>query len=83
VTGHIGMQGSPARVNDFETSFLILFVLGCAAAIRRAQHTGGILAISTTLFGLMYGAVAAQLHPEDQFFPEHRKTTANSTFSIS
>ena len=28
LTGRIGTQGSPARVNDFETSFLILFVLG-------------------------------------------------------
>src|ERR1035437_6466332 len=29
VTGHLGTaNGSPARVNDFETSFLILFVLG-------------------------------------------------------
>src|SRR5437667_12525807 len=28
LTGHIGTQGSPARVNDFETSFLTLFVLG-------------------------------------------------------
>jgi len=28
LTGQIGTSGSPARVNDFETSFLILFVLG-------------------------------------------------------
>src|SRR5580698_4408878 len=28
LTGHLGTSGSPARVNDFETSFLILFVLG-------------------------------------------------------
>src|SRR5713101_4161204 len=28
LTGVVGRSGSPARVNDFETSFLILFVLG-------------------------------------------------------
>jgi hypothetical protein len=27
-TGHLGISGTPARVNDFETGFLILFVLG-------------------------------------------------------
>src|SRR5881628_1025909 len=27
LTGHLGIYGTPARVNDFETSFLILFVL--------------------------------------------------------
>src|SRR5262249_41249438 len=28
LTGHLGTYGTPSRVNDFETSFLILFVLG-------------------------------------------------------
>src|SRR6516162_8553220 len=28
LTGHVGTSGVPSRVNDFETSFLILFVLG-------------------------------------------------------
>src|SRR6478609_11646284 len=28
LTGKLGIHGTPARVNDFETSFLILFVLG-------------------------------------------------------
>src|SRR4051812_1493462 len=55
VTGHIGTQGSPARVNDFETTFLILFVLGlCLRQFFSRSNTAGILAISTTLFGLMY-----------------------------
>ena len=38
LTGQLGTSGSPARVNDFETSFLILFVLGLvpAAILRRA-----------------------------------------------
>ena len=55
LTGKIGTQGSPARVNDFETSFLILFVLGlCLCQFFSRSNTAGILAISTTLFGLMY-----------------------------
>src|SRR5579859_6143950 len=55
LTGVVGRSGSPARVNDFETSFLILFVLGlCLRQFFSKSNTAGILAISTTLFGLMY-----------------------------
>ncbi len=57
LTGWIGTQGSPARVNDFETGFLIFFVLGlCVRQFVSRSNTAGILAISTTLFGLMYVA---------------------------
>src|SRR5450755_4665489 len=56
VTGHIGTaNGSPARVNDFETGFLILFVLGlCVRQFLSKSNAAGLTAISTTLFGLMY-----------------------------
>lgn len=55
LTGVLGTSFSPARVNDFETSFLILFVLGlCLRQFFSRSNTAGILAISTTLFGLMY-----------------------------
>lgn len=55
LTGHLGTQGSPARVNDFETTFIILFVLGlCVRQFLARSNTAGILAISVTLFGLMY-----------------------------
>jgi phosphatidate cytidylyltransferase len=55
VTGHLGMSNSPARVNDFETSFLILFVLGlCIRQLFSKQNPAGITAIAVTLFGLMY-----------------------------
>lgn len=55
LTGVLGRSGSPARVNDFETSFLILFVLGlCLRQFFSKSNATGILAISTTLFGLMY-----------------------------
>ena len=37
-TGKLGIDDSPARVNDFETCFLILFVLGlCVRQIGRAH----------------------------------------------
>ena len=55
LTGQIGISNSPARVNDFETSFIILFVLGlCVRQFVSKSNTAGIVAISTTLFGLMY-----------------------------
>jgi hypothetical protein len=44
LTGHLGLNDSPARVNDFETGFLILFVLGLVrAAVRFQTNTTGIL----------------------------------------
>jgi phosphatidate cytidylyltransferase len=50
-----GIHGSPSRVNDFEVIFLIVFVLGlCFRQFVSKSNTKGILAISTTLFGLMY-----------------------------
>jgi len=69
LTGHIGTQGSPARVNDFETSFLILFVLGlCVRQFVSRSNTAGILAISTTLFGLMYVPWLLNFIQKIQFF---------------
>ena len=55
VTGQLGTHGSPARVNDFETSFLILFVLGlCLRQHMSRDNTSGLSAIAVTLLGLMY-----------------------------
>jgi phosphatidate cytidylyltransferase len=69
LTGHIGMQGSPARVNDFETSFLILFVLGlCLRQFFSRSNTAGIVAISVTLFGLMYVAWLLNFIQKINFF---------------
>jgi len=54
-TKYLGINDSPARANDFETGFLILFVLGlCVRQFISKTNTTGILTISTTLFGLMY-----------------------------
>ena len=53
--GWLGIWNSPARVNDFETSFLILFVLGlCIRQLFAKLNPDGLSAISVTMFGLMY-----------------------------
>ena len=76
-TGRLGIHASPARVNDFETSFLILFVLGlCLRQFVSRSNTAGILAISTTLFGLMYVPWLLNFIQKINFFPgigEHGK----------
>ncbi len=70
LTGLIGTSGSPARVNDFETSFLILFVLGlCLRQFFSRSNTAGIVAISTTLFGLMYVPWLLNFIQKINFFP--------------
>jgi phosphatidate cytidylyltransferase len=70
LTGQLGTSGSPARVNDFETSFLILFVLGlCVRQFVSRSNTAGILAISTTLFGLMYVPWLLNFIQKINFFP--------------
>jgi phosphatidate cytidylyltransferase len=70
VTGFIGTQGSPARVNDFETSFLILFVLGlCVRQFISKTNTAGLTAIAITLFGLMYVPWLLNFIQKINFFP--------------
>ena len=70
VTGHLGIHESPSRVNDFETSLLILFVLGlCVRQFVSKHNTAGILAISTTLFGLMYVPWLLNFIQKINFFP--------------
>lgn len=55
LSGNFGVHEAPAKANDFETSFLILFVLGlCLRQFFASKAPGGMLAVSMTLFGLMY-----------------------------
>ncbi len=69
-TGKLGIHESPSRVNDFETSFLILFVLGlCLRQFVSRSNTAGLLAISTTLFGLMYVPWLLNFIQKINFFP--------------
>jgi phosphatidate cytidylyltransferase len=83
LTGHIGTQGSPARVNDFETSFLILFVLGlCLRQFFSRSNTAGIVAISTTLFGLMYVPWLLNFIQKINFFPFHAEMEGNGKYYV-
>jgi phosphatidate cytidylyltransferase len=69
-TGYVGVYDSPARPNDFETGFIILFVLGlCVRQFVSRSNTAGMLAISTTLFGLMYVPWLLNFIQKINFFP--------------
>jgi phosphatidate cytidylyltransferase len=68
--GWLGIANTPARVNDFVTSLLVVFVLGmCVRQFVSRSNTKGILAISTTLFGLMYVPWLLNFIQEINFFP--------------
>ena len=70
LTGRLGLSNSPARVNDFETSFIILFVLGlCVRQLVSRSNTNGISAIAATLFGLMYVPWLLNFFQKIYFFP--------------
>ncbi len=70
LTGHLGIYDTPARVNDFETSFLILFVLGlCLCQFFSRTNPDGMQAISTTLFGLMYVPWLLNFIQKINYFP--------------
>jgi len=69
-SGKLGIWQTPARVNDFETSFLIVFVLGlCVRQFVSRSNTAGIVAISVTLFGLMYVPWLLNFIQKINFFP--------------
>jgi phosphatidate cytidylyltransferase len=70
LTQRLGKDATPGRVNDFETSALIIFVLGlCIRQFLSKQTTAGVVAISTTLFGLMYVAWLLNFIQKINFFP--------------
>lgn len=55
VTRAPGFQLGPGKPNDFETGVLVLFVLGlCVRQLFDPRNPHGIVAIATTLLGLMY-----------------------------
>jgi phosphatidate cytidylyltransferase len=68
--GKLGIHGTPSRVNDFETSFLIVFVLGlCLIQLFSKRSQGGMTAAATTLFGLMYVPYLLNFFQKINFFP--------------
>jgi len=78
LSGLIGVKEAPAKANDFETSLLIIFVLGlCLRQLFSRTNTSGILAISTTLFGLLYVPWLLNFIQKINFFPR-----ANGTYYV-
>jgi phosphatidate cytidylyltransferase len=70
LSGHVVTANQPSDANDFETSFLILFVLGlCIRQFVSKTNTAGLIAISTTLFGLMYVPYLLNFIQKINFFP--------------
>lgn len=64
------MRRAPSKANDFETSFVIIFVLGlCVRQFVSKKNTAGIVAISTTLFGLMYVPWLLNFIQKINYFP--------------
>jgi phosphatidate cytidylyltransferase len=70
LSGNFVTVASPGKANDFESSILIIFVLGlCIRQLVSRHNTAGILAIATTLFGLMYVAWLLNFIQKINFFP--------------
>ncbi len=82
---HGGMvrQVFPAKANDFESGILIIFVLGlCLRQFMSKLNQQGILAISTTLFGLMYVPWLLNFMQKINFFPDVRETDVEGNWYI-
>jgi phosphatidate cytidylyltransferase len=70
LSGIAGHNVAPAEANDFETSFLILFVLGlCVRQFFARSTPEAITAIATTLFGIMYVSWLLNFIQKINFFP--------------
>lgn len=71
VSGYLGPKDAPSKAGDFETSILVIFVLGlCVKQFTSKTNTAGILAISTTLFGLMYVPWLLNFVQKINYFPK-------------
>jgi phosphatidate cytidylyltransferase len=70
VTRVRGVALPPSKPNDFETSVIVIFVLGlCVRQFFAKSNTAGLLAVSTTLFGLMYVPWLLNFIQKINFFP--------------
>lgn len=70
VTRTRGFVLPPAKANDFETSIIVIFVLGlCVRQLIAKSNTAGLMAVSTTLFGLMYVPWLLNFIQKINFFP--------------
>lgn len=70
LSGLTGAPKLPSKANDFETGILVIFVLGlCLWQFVARSNVSGMLAISTTLFGLMYVPWLLNFVQKINFFP--------------
>lgn len=69
LSGLTGAPRLPAKANDFETGILVIFVLGLCGWQFVRRNPAGLLAISTTLFGLMYVPWLLNFIQKINFFP--------------
>ncbi len=69
LSGLTGAPRLPAKANDFETGILVIFVLGLCLRQLVTRSSAGLLAISTTLFGLMYVPWLLNFIQKINFFP--------------
>jgi phosphatidate cytidylyltransferase len=70
LSGVIGTDVTPAEANDFESGFLILFVLGLfLRQFVSTRNTEAIAAIGTTLLGLMYVPWLLNFIQKINFYP--------------
>lgn len=70
LSGLTGAPKLPSKANDFETGILVIFVLGlCLWQFVARSNGSGMLAISTTLFGLMYVPWLLNFVQKINFFP--------------
>lgn len=67
---YLGGHALHSKANDFETNFLILFVLGlCVRQLVSKENADGLQRISLTLFGLMYVPWLLCFIQKINFFP--------------
>jgi phosphatidate cytidylyltransferase len=70
LSGVIAVNVTPAEANDFESTFLIIFVLGlCVRQFVSKSNPEAITAIATTLFGLMYVPWLLNFIQKINFYP--------------
>lgn len=80
-SGRLAGAGTPPLVSDFETPFLVLFVLGlCVRQFVSRSNTAGIVAIAVTLFGLMYVPWLLSFITKINYFP--RLEPGNGAFYV-
>jgi phosphatidate cytidylyltransferase len=78
----VALKKIPAKANDFETGILILFVLGLCLRQFFSKTTVGLVAIATTLLGLMYVPWLLNFIQKLHFFPAVNGVEVDGNFYI-